>query len=99
MGLTKLIAIHPDGDTNVCPNFMAIHPIVVEIFQQISAVLGSYSTGVQRKSQGIAEVIIIHFTGTKNVCTNVYTNPSNSCGDISVRTKLANRLTVRHYHP
>lgn len=42
------------------------------------------------KSQGIIKVISIHPLENMNVCMPFHRNPSNSCRDISVRTKSEN---------
>lgn len=35
-GMTKVITVHPDEDTNVQISYQSIHPIVVKTFHQIS---------------------------------------------------------------
>lgn len=46
------------------------------------------------KSQGVTKVRRIHPPATMNACTNVNADPSESCRDILVWTKVADRLTA-----
>ncbi len=70
-GITKIITIHPMP----VPNFMAIHPIVVEIFR----LKPQMSHGGTR---GITKVMTFYCLGTKNVCSTFCGSPYSRCGDI-----------------
>lgn len=39
-------------------------------------------------SQGITKIMWIHYLGIMNVCTKCHSNPSNSCIDTSLCTKV-----------
>lgn len=43
---------------------------------------------LEEKSQGIIKVIRIHPLGSMNVCEKLHASLSNSCGHISVQTKV-----------
>ncbi len=76
-------------------NLMAIHPTVVKTFHSNSRM----STSLWHEEKSVDRLSRIHYLGTMNICTRFYRNPSNSCWDISVWTKVVDRPTDQHWHP